>query len=166
MHVSEEYGDFLIASLGQHSNASGIKAQLTDREAARLKHSAAVKERLRKARRNTARLLMQLRNSGVRHRRRNREHKFCKDRRWRFDLSWPHLMVAVEIHGMGKKVRGRKTKGSHQYTDQFENDCEKMATAFALGWTVIAVTPTMISNGKAATLITKGLALRTEGTNG
>jgi hypothetical protein len=157
MHVTEEYGDFLIAKLGQAHSPVGKQAHLTDREAARIKHSLAVKARLAKARRNTAQLLRQLRRSGVRHLRRNREHRFCKDRRWRFDLSWPSLLVAVEIHGMGK--RG---KGSHQYQKQFENDCEKMATAFALGWTVIAITPTMIKNGKAATLITKGLALRSQ----
>lgn len=159
MHITPaEYDDFL-RRLGQNDNAVGIKAQLTEREVARLKHSMAVKQRLAKARRNTAQLLRQLRSCGVRHLRRNRERRFCKERRWRFDLSWPAVKVAVEIHGMGK--RG---KGSHQYQSQFENDAEKAATAFALGWTVVAITPTMIRNGKAATLITKGLALRSEGT--
>jgi hypothetical protein len=161
MHVSpQEYSD-LLKRLGRTEPAIGPKAQLTAREVARLKHSAAVKARLAKARRNTALLLRQLRRSGVRHHKKNREKRFCKERRWRFDLSWPELFVAVEIHGMG-----RNGKGSHQYQGQFENDCEKAATAFALGWTVIAVTPTMIKNGKAATLIAKGLTMRTEGDYG
>jgi hypothetical protein len=161
VHVSEEHGDYLIAQLGQLNEPSGIKAQQpatqvvatsSPKKPKKPKTSKSVKvlQRLAKARAGTAKLLIQLRRLGVRHFRRDREHKFHPTRRWKFDLSWPGVMVAVEIQGMG----------SHQRASQFKSDCEKFSNAFAIGWTVVPVTHMMIADGSAAALIAAGIAMR------
>ena len=60
-----------------------------------------------------------------------REIRFAHPRRWRFDLAWPNLMLAVEIHG------GVYTKGRHTRGKGFERDREKMNEAQLLGWKIL-----------------------------
>ena len=72
-----------------------------------------------------------------------REHRFAPPRRWRFDIAWPDLLIAVEVEG-GVFVGGRHTRGA-----AFEADCEKYDEATVAGWRVIRVTPRMIREGKA-----------------
>ncbi len=60
-----------------------------------------------------------------------REQRFHPLRRWRLDLAWPDLMLAVEIHG-GVYAQGRHTRGKG-----FELDREKMNEAQLLGWRVL-----------------------------
>ena len=71
------------------------------------------------------------------------EYKFMPKRRWRFDLAWPKHKIACEIEG-GIWTNGRHTRGKG-----YEADCEKYSTAAINGWTVIRVTPGMISSGQA-----------------
>ena len=71
------------------------------------------------------------------------EYKFMPKRRWRFDLAWPKHKIACEIEG-GIWTNGRHTRGKG-----YEADCEKYSTAAINGWTVIRVTPGMITKGKA-----------------
>lgn len=59
------------------------------------------------------------------------EHKFCADRRWRFDFAWPERMVAVECEG------GVWTMGRHNRPSGFIRDCEKYNNAAELGWRVL-----------------------------
>jgi hypothetical protein len=66
------------------------------------------------------------------------EHRFHPVRMWRFDYCLPSKMIAVEYHGhagfVGKGVSGHSTiKG-------LTNDCEKLNSAQAAGWTVLAFT--------------------------
>ncbi|HEY7313861.1 MAG TPA: hypothetical protein VH643_31215 [Gemmataceae bacterium] len=49
----------------------------------------------------------------------NREHRFAPPRRWRFDLAWPSLRLALEIEG------GTWTGGRHVRGKGYENDREK-----------------------------------------
>jgi very-short-patch-repair endonuclease len=59
-------------------------------------------------------------------------------RRCRFDYQWPAEKVACEIDG-GVWSAGRHTRGKG-----FEDDCEKINTAQALGWQVYRFTPGML----------------------
>ena len=59
------------------------------------------------------------------------EHRFDLKRRWRFDLAWPDLKVAVEIQG-GEWVKGRHVRGLG-----IKGDCEKMRAAQRQGWVVL-----------------------------
>lgn len=64
-------------------------------------------------------------------------------RRWRFDLAWPDLLVAVEIDG-GIWIRGRHSRGKGQL-----GDMEKLNAAAAMGWRVLRFTPDQVRNGTA-----------------
>lgn len=71
------------------------------------------------------------------------EYRFAPPRRWRFDLSWPEYMAAVEVEG-GQWVQGR-----HNRSSGFEKDCEKYNEASLMGWRVIRVTGDMVNDGRA-----------------
>ena len=72
-----------------------------------------------------------------------REYKFHKTRRFRFDFAWPDLMFAVECEG-GTWAKGRHTTGAG-----FEADCMKYDEALRLGWTVYRCTGAMVKSGRA-----------------
>jgi very-short-patch-repair endonuclease len=76
-----------------------------------------------------------------------REHIFHPTRRWRFDLSWPELHVAVEVDG-GVWSQGRHTRGSG-----WIKDAEKLNEAAILGWRVLHVTPAQVNSGEALNLV-------------
>lgn len=59
-----------------------------------------------------------------------REHRFHKERKWRFDFAIPSAKLAVEIEG-GTWSGGRHTRGSG-----YQADLEKYNTALAMGWKV------------------------------
>lgn len=62
------------------------------------------------------------------------EHSFHPSRRWRFDVAWPTLKIAVELEG-GIFGRGRHTRGSG-----YSADCDKYNAAQRLGWDVYRYT--------------------------
>ena len=72
-----------------------------------------------------------------------REYRFHPVRKWRFDLAWPELRVALEVDG-GVYVSGAHNRGPH-----VESDCEKFSEAAALGWRVLRVTPRHVRDGRA-----------------
>lgn len=76
-----------------------------------------------------------------------RELSFAKPRKWRFDFSWPHLMLAVEVEG-GTWSGGRHTTGKG-----FEQDCEKYNQAVLLGWSVLRFTGSQVLSGHAINII-------------
>lgn len=80
-----------------------------------------------------------------------REFLFHRKRKWRFDLAWPDLLIAVEIEG------GIWTGGRHVRGEGYEADCEKYNEAQLDGWMVLRFTPGMIKRGKAAVLIEKAI---------
>lgn len=86
-----------------------------------------------------------------------REYRFCRGRRWRFDFAWPERKLALEIEG------GTYSGGRHVRGDGFEADCEKYNTAALLGWTVLRVTGRMVRKGLAAELLEKALTWRKSG---
>lgn len=81
-----------------------------------------------------------------------REHRFHPTRKWRFDLAWPDLRLAVEVDG-GTWVQGRHNRGS-----SIEKEYEKGAEAAILGWRIIHVSNHMVDDGRALNLITRALA--------
>lgn len=82
------------------------------------------------------------------------EYRFHPERRWRFDLAWPDLLVAVEVDG-GVWTGGRHVRGAG-----VEADCEKVSHAAALGWRVLRLTPRMIDQGSALSLVLAALRWR------
>ena len=83
-----------------------------------------------------------------------REHRFHKTRRWRFDFAWPEYRVACEVEG-GIWSQGRHTRGKG-----FQKDCTKYNEAAIDGWTVIRVTAHHIETGKAMVWIRRALTER------
>jgi hypothetical protein len=86
-----------------------------------------------------------------------KEFRFHPDRKWRFDLAWPSLLIAVEVHG-GTWANGRHTRGGG-----FEKDREKMNEAALLGWLVLEVTGDHIQTGQALSWVEKALDTRKTG---
>jgi hypothetical protein len=85
-----------------------------------------------------------------------KEFRFHPDRKWRFDLAWPSLLIAVEVHG-GIHTGGRHTRGGG-----FEKDREKMNEAQILGWIVLEVTGEQIRSGQALAWVEKALEVTDE----
>lgn len=83
------------------------------------------------------------------------EYRFHPPRRWRFDMAWPDVKLAVEVEG-GTWVGGRHVRPS-----QFEADCEKYNQAAIDGWRVIRVTGDMVHDGRALATVEAALAATT-----
>ena len=77
------------------------------------------------------------------------EYRFHPVRRWRFDLAWPALLLAVEVDG-GTWVSGRHTRGAG-----YERDCEKLNAAVLLGWRVLRFTTGQVTSGQALTVLSR-----------
>ena len=82
-----------------------------------------------------------------------RELRFHPERRWRFDLAWPALRLAVEIEG-GVFAGGRHARGVG-----FRADIEKYAEAMCLGWRVLRILPEQVRDGTAAAWLRRIAAL-------
>lgn len=75
-------------------------------------------------------------------------------RRWRFDVAWPALKLAVEIDGgVFLQSGGRHSRGAG-----YRADCEKMAEAAILGWTVLRFLPEHVKSGQALGWIERYIA--------
>ena len=72
-----------------------------------------------------------------------REYRFHPVRRWRFDLAFPDIKLAVEVE-CGLYVGGRHSRG-----EGFEKDLEKYGEAQRMGWTVYRCSPRMVKSGGA-----------------
>lgn len=84
-----------------------------------------------------AMFLMQLRALGLPEP--QREYKFHKTRKWRFDFAYPEKMIAIEIDG-GTYSR----KSRHTSPIGYRKDCEKINTATALNWRVFRFDTNMV----------------------
>jgi hypothetical protein len=80
-----------------------------------------------------------------------KEFRFAPPRRWRFDLAWPSLRIALEIEG-GVWAHGRHVRGKG-----YERDAEKYNAATLAGWRVLRVTRDMIRDGRALALLESAL---------
>lgn len=86
-----------------------------------------------------------------------RQYRFSPPRRWRFDLAWPSLRLALEIEG------GVWTGGRHVRGVGFERDTEKYNAATLAGWRVLRVTTGIIRDGRALTLLEQAFSSVKEG---
>jgi hypothetical protein len=82
-----------------------------------------------------------------------REYRFAKPRRWRWDFCWPDKLVAVEVQGGVWMVKGRHTTGRGA-----TSDAEKFSTAAVLGWRIILATAEHVDSGQAVAWIEQALA--------
>jgi hypothetical protein len=74
-----------------------------------------------------------------------RELRFHKTRRWRFDFAWPDLKLACEVEGLV----GNGNKGRHQTITGAMRDMEKYEAALVDGWCVYRCHAGMIKSGRA-----------------
>ncbi len=73
----------------------------------------------------------------------SQEHKFLKDRRFRFDFADTERKIAIEIEG------GTWTQGRHIRGKGYSMDCEKYNLAQFAGWKVFRLTSDMLANDPA-----------------
>ena len=99
-----------------------------------------------------------------------REIRFHDTRKWRLDLGYSEIKLAVEVEGqvwgrlvkchncgvrVRKRIRGgkmgpvREAGGRHTRGDGFSGDIEKYNEALLAGWRVLKATPAMIKDGRA-----------------
>jgi len=86
-----------------------------------------------------------------------REFRFTKGRRFRFDFAWVAQKVALEVEG-GVWSGGRHSRGAG-----FNSDCEKYALATLEGWRVFRVTTNHIKSGDAIQWIQAALSVKAGG---
>ncbi len=84
------------------------------------------------------------------------EFRFHETRKFRFDLAWPSLKVAVEREG-GTWGIGRHNSGSGM-----SKDAEKYNLAAIGGWLVIRATVDMLRDGKAIEHAIRAIEVRIE----
>ena len=75
-----------------------------------------------------------------------REYRFHDMRKWRVDLAYPPLKIAIEIDGAVHRIKGR-----------FIRDFEKHQALFLAGWRLLRVSTAQVSNGEALRLIRRAL---------
>lgn len=82
------------------------------------------------------------------------EHKFHEERKWRFDVAWPSVMVALEIEG------GVWSYGRHNRAVSFLRDMEKYNEAASIGWLVLRCPWEWVENGSMLGTIKKTIRHR------
>lgn len=85
-----------------------------------------------------------------------REWVFAKPRRWRFDLAYPDLMLAIECEG------GTWSDGAHNRGKHFESDATKYNEAVLRGWAILRFTTNQIKDGRAIQVIEEAVRQRRE----
>lgn len=68
------------------------------------------------------------------------EHRFHKERRWRFDYALPSAKIAIELEGGIHKRRG------HASPKGYIKDCRKYNAAVADGWALFRLAAGMMSD--------------------
>lgn len=76
---------------------------------------------------------------------------FHKSRKWRFDLAWPEIQLAIEVDG------GTWTGGRHSRGKGYTKDCIKLNEACIGGWACLRVTGDMIRSGMAIKQVTAAI---------
>lgn len=91
--------------------------------------------------------------TGIKH---VREHKFHEERKWRFDVAWPEVKVALEIEG------GAWRYGRHNRASTFLKDMEKYNEAASMGWLVLRCPWEWVEDGRIFGTIVRTLRQRGE----
>lgn len=101
-----------------------------------------------------ATLALHMRSAGLNP---EREFRFHKPRRWKFDFAFPDQKIAIEAEG------GTWSNGRHVRAKGFALDCEKYNQAALDGWTLLRFTGDQIRSGEALQTIEKALSAKQEG---
>lgn len=80
-----------------------------------------------------------------------REYRFHKTRRWRFDMAYPSRKLAIEVEG-GTWINGRHNRGSGSIKDM-----DKYNAAALDGWRVLRFSGNHIKSGDALMTIEKAV---------
>jgi hypothetical protein len=83
-----------------------------------------------------------------------REWRFHPTRRWRFDLAFPEISVALEVEG------GAWSGGRHTRPMGFLGDMDKYNEAVLMGWLLLRCTWKEVKNGEAQILLERAIKLR------
>lgn len=81
-----------------------------------------------------------------------REYRFLKRRRYRYDFAWPKARLAVELQG-GIWMR----RGGHNTAAGITRDCQKMNYSTLAGWRVLLFVPDDLKDGVAISWIKAAL---------
>jgi len=82
------------------------------------------------------------------------EVRFHPIRKWRFDVAFPDVKIALEIEG-AVWTHGRHTRGAG-----FLGDMEKYNTATLMGWRILRCTWDDVMEGKARDIMLEVLSCR------
>ena len=82
------------------------------------------------------------------------EHRVSTERKWRFDMAWPCLRIAMEIEG------GVWRGGRHVTGRGYLADMEKYNAAALGGWMLLRVTPENLLSSATLNLLRNAIALR------
>lgn len=87
------------------------------------------------------------------------EHRFHPKRKWKFDLAWIDLRLAVEVEGQNSRQNGRWVYGGgrHNRPKGFREDIDKYNAATLAGWRLIRVTTAMVNDGSALAVIEEAI---------
>ena len=66
------------------------------------------------------------------------EYRFNTMRKWRFDVAWPDMLIAVELEG------GTWMEGGHNRGQGYAANCAKYNAAALSGWRVFRYTVDML----------------------
>lgn len=86
-----------------------------------------------------------------------KELRFHETRRWRFDLAWHNLKIAIEYEG-GVYVPGT----GHSSGKGIERDIEKQNEAQLLGWIVIRCTRNTVKSGEVFVWFERAMQMRSK----
>lgn len=81
-----------------------------------------------------------------------KEHRFYRQRMWRFDYALPAYKIALEVEG------GVYTEGRHVRPKGFLGDMEKYNTATLLGWRVFRTTPSKLISSDTLLLLKNAIS--------
>lgn len=77
----------------------------------------------------------------------------CPPRRWKFDLAWPSIRLAVEVQGGLFPHKGTAATGRHTQGPALLREYEKLNHATLTGYRVLLVTPWQITDGTLTGLL-------------
>lgn len=79
------------------------------------------------------------------------EYYFAAPRKWRFDLAWPEVKLALEQQG-GIFIKGRHAQGGALLKEH-----QKLNHAALLGWRVLFFVPRLVESGAAFAFVARVL---------
>jgi very-short-patch-repair endonuclease len=86
-----------------------------------------------------------------------KEFRFHKTRKWRFDWCYPEQKIAIEFEGIFS------TKSRHTTVKGYSRDAEKYNQATLHGWSVYRFTAIMVDTAATYDLLKEVLACRSSG---